>query len=312
MAQSLNILIAEDDPLDAELLLRELRRAGFDPKWTRVDTEKDYIRNLNPNLDLVISDYEMPQFDGLRALELLKASRLEVPFIIISGTIGEDTAVLAMKMGASDYLLKDRLARLEQAVRHALAQTQLRLEREQALGRLRESEEKLRHIFDGISAFVGLFSSDGVVLELNQAALLSVGAERADIIGRPFIDGPWWSNSVEMRERISRAIARAKDGWAVNELLVAEISGGKEILVESSFRPLRDTSGTVVQIVASGIDVTERKRAEKKIQEQLDELLRWQNVMLDREDRVQALKREVNELLARQNQPGRYLATQPS
>jgi PAS domain S-box-containing protein len=312
MSQSLHILIAEDDPLDAELILRELRRAGFEPEWTRVDTEKDYVRNLTGKLDLVISDYQMPQFDGLRALELLKVSGLAIPFIIISGTIGEDTAVQAMKMGAADYLLKDRLARLEQAVRHALAQTRLRLEREQVLRTLRESEEKLRHIFDGISAFVGLFSRDGVVLELNQAALLSVGAERKDIIGRPFVDGPWWSQSVEMRERIARAIERAGDGLAVNELLVAGVAENKEILVESSFRPLRDASGAVVQIVASGIDVTERKHAEKKIQEQLDELLRWQNVMLDREDRVQALKREVNELLARQNQPGRYLAAPSS
>jgi PAS domain S-box-containing protein len=142
--------------------------------------------------------------------------------------------------------------------------------------------------------------------------LLSVGAERKDIIGRPFVDGPWWSQSVEMRERIARAIERAGDGLAVNELLVAGVAENKEILVESSFRPLRDASGAVVQIVASGIDVTERKHAEKKIQEQLDELLRWQNVMLDREDRVQALKREVNELLARQNQPGRYLAAPSS
>ncbi len=312
MAQPLNILIAEDDPLDAELVLRELRRAGFEPKWTRVDTEKEYVRNLSPKLDLVISDYEMPQFDGLHALELLKASGLDIPFIIISGTIGEDTAVLAMKMGASDYLLKDRLARLEQAVRHALAQTRLRLEREQVLRTLRESEEKLRHIFDGISAFVGLFSSDGVVLELNQAALLSVGAEREDVIGRPFIDVPWWSHSVEMRERISSAIARAKEGLAVHELLVAEVAKGKVIMVESSFRPLRDESGIVTQIVASGIDVTDRKEAEEKIREQLDELLRWQNVMLDREERVQALKEEVNELLARQHQPGRYLAAQSS
>lgn len=312
MSQSLHILIAEDDPLDAELILRELRRAGFELEWTRVDTEKDYVRNLTGKLDLVISDYQMPQFDGLRALELLKVSGLAIPFIIISGTIGEDTAVQAMKMGAADYLLKDRLARLEQAVRHALAQTRLRLEREQVLRTLRESEEKLRHIFDGISAFVGLFSRDGVVLELNQAALLSVGAERKDIIGRPFVDGPWWSQSVEMRERIARAIERAGDGLAVNELLVAGVAEKKEILVESSFRPLRDASGAVVQIVASGIDVTERKHAEKKIQEQLDELLRWQNVMLDREDRVQALKREVNELLARQNQPGRYLAAPSS
>src|ERR1700712_2781809 len=112
MSKLLRVLLAEDNPNDAELLLRELRRAGFELVWDRVDNEADYARRLVGNIDLVISDYEMPQFNGLRALELLKASGLDIPFIIVSGTIGEDTAVAAMKQGAADYLLKDRLARL--------------------------------------------------------------------------------------------------------------------------------------------------------------------------------------------------------
>ena len=306
MSQPLKILIAEDNPLDAELLLRELRRAGFEPESTRVDSEAAFVRHLQDDLDLVISDYEMPQFDGLRALELLKASGRQVPFIIVSGTIGEDTAVLAMKLGAADYLLKDRLARLEQAVRHALAETRLRREREEVLKTLRESEEKLRHIFDGISAFVGLFSTDGVVLELNQAALLTAGLRREEIIGRPFVDGPWWVAAQEMRERIDRAITRSAQGMPVDEELVAAVGGGKQILLEASFRPLRDAAGRITAIVASGIDVTERRRAKTKIQEQLNELLRWQDVMLNREDRVQTLKKEINELLAQQKLPVRY------
>src|SRR5881227_220170 len=149
MAERLKILIAEDSLTDTELMLRELRRSGFDPDWARVDSELDFSRYLTADLDIIFSDYEMPGFGGLRALELLKASGLDLPFIIISGTIGEDTAVDAMKLGASDYILKGSLARLEPAVRHALAQTRLRREHAAAVKNLRESEGKLRNIFDG-------------------------------------------------------------------------------------------------------------------------------------------------------------------
>src|ERR1700674_4198182 len=110
----LRVLIVEDNPADAELVLRELRRAGFKPDSKRVDTEAEYLTNLDPTLDIILSDYAMPQFSGLRALELLKEREVDVPFILVSGTIGEETAVSAMRSGAADYLLKDRLARLGQ------------------------------------------------------------------------------------------------------------------------------------------------------------------------------------------------------
>src|SRR5215212_6649132 len=116
MAQAIRVLMVEDNPNDAELVLRELHRAGFAPDWHRVDTEADFVAHLDSNLDIILSDYQMPQFNGLRALELLQHARLEIPFIIISGTIGEEIAVAAMKRGAVDYLLKDRLTRLGQAV----------------------------------------------------------------------------------------------------------------------------------------------------------------------------------------------------
>src|SRR5882757_8267997 len=107
MLQPLKVLLVEDNPADAELLVRALRRAGFEPEWQRVDTEAAFLDGLRDGLDLVLSDFEMPQFSGLRALELLKQSGRQLPFIIISGTIGEETAVAAMKLGAADYLLKD-------------------------------------------------------------------------------------------------------------------------------------------------------------------------------------------------------------
>ena len=305
MSKSLKIILAEDNPNDAELLLRELRQAGFDPVWDRVDTEVEYTGRLAEGVDLIISDFEMPQFNGLRALELLKASGLDIPFIIVSGTIGEDTAVAAMKQGAADYLLKDRLTRLGPAVCHALEQNRNRRERREAIKKIHESEEKLRNIFDGISAFLGVFSTDGRVVEINQAALRVAGLRREEIIGRLFVEGPWWSHSTEVQETISTAIALAAQGDSPNRELMAVVSG-QTMMLDATFSPLRDGTGRITQIVASGTDITVRKQGERKIREQLAELLRWQGVMLDREDRVHALKTEVNELLARENMPLRY------
>ena len=144
MPKPLRVLLVEDNPLDAELLMVELRRAGFSLDWQRVDNEKDYLKGLDGEFDLILSDYHLPAFDGLRALELLKERGRDVPFIIVSGTIGEDTAVTAMKRGAADYLLKDRLARLGQSVTLALEQARLRRDRKSADEDLKVANERYR------------------------------------------------------------------------------------------------------------------------------------------------------------------------
>jgi len=134
----LHVLILEDREQDAELMVHELRRAGFDPQWQRVDTEADFLAQLNQELDVVLADYSLPQFDAQRALEHLKKRGLDVPFIIVSGCIGEERAVECMKYGATDYLLKDRLTRLGQAVRKAVDEKRRRDDRHRV-------EEQLVH-----------------------------------------------------------------------------------------------------------------------------------------------------------------------
>ena len=138
MATPLQVLILEDCALDAELMLDHLRQAGFDPQSRVVDTEPAYLAQLDPGLDVVLSDFSLAQFDARRALRLLKERGIEVPFIIDSGHIGEDVAVQCMREGASDYLLKDRLARLGPAVAQVL-------ERKRLLQENREAEERLLH-----------------------------------------------------------------------------------------------------------------------------------------------------------------------
>lgn len=123
---SLRVLLVEDSLADAELLLGALESAGFDVQHQRVDTEAAFLAAFSSPWDLILSDHQLPQFSGLRALELLKASGRPIPFILVSGTIGEETAVAAMRLGASDYLLKDRLGRLGPAILRALEQAQLK------------------------------------------------------------------------------------------------------------------------------------------------------------------------------------------
>jgi signal transduction histidine kinase len=142
MPHKIQILIVEDNPNDAQLLVRELQHSEFDFDWHRVDTEAEYLSRLNPDLKLILSDYEMPQFSGLRALELLKQQpELDIPFIIVSGTIGEEMAVTAMQQGAADYLLKDRLTRLGSAVKRALHEVEERAERKRLEAQFIEAQK---------------------------------------------------------------------------------------------------------------------------------------------------------------------------
>src|SRR3989441_857537 len=122
----LRVLILEDRPEDAELVLHELRRAGYELNWRRVDDEAGFKANLDPELDLVLADYHQPQFNAMRALKIMREAGLDIPFVIVSGAVGEDLAVAAVRQGAMDYVLKDRLARLGTAVKNSIEQAELR------------------------------------------------------------------------------------------------------------------------------------------------------------------------------------------
>jgi len=122
----LRVLILEDRPEDAELVVHELRRAGYELNWRRVDDEAGFKANLDPELDLVLADYHQPQFNAMRALKIMQEMGLDIPFVIVSGAIGEDLAVAAVRQGAMDYVLKDRLARLGTAVKNSIEQAELR------------------------------------------------------------------------------------------------------------------------------------------------------------------------------------------
>jgi len=170
------VLILEDSPHDAELVVRELKRAGYEPEWTRVETEPDFAAALTPDLELILSDYSLPQYDGIHAAALVREQGLDIPFILISGTLGEDAAVTAIKEGVDDYLLKDRLTRLGSAVAAALEARRLREAGRQAEREARASEDRFRALaevhaamLDALPANVALLNGDGVIVAVNEA-----------------------------------------------------------------------------------------------------------------------------------------------
>ncbi len=152
MPKILRLLIVEDSADDAELILRELRRGGYTPQAERVDTPDALRRALDGQTwDIVISDYAMPRFSGLDALRIVQEKGLDIPLIIATGTIGEDMAVAAIKAGAQDYIIKDRMARLVSAVGHALDEAEARRAHHRA-------EERVRYLayFDPLTELPNL------------------------------------------------------------------------------------------------------------------------------------------------------------
>lgn len=144
-AERLRVLVVEDSEDDALLVVRELRRGGFAPDYRRVDTAEAMRRALHAQpWDLVIADYAMPAFSGAAALEQLRASGLDIPFIIVSGAIGEETAVAAMKAGAHDFVTKGALGRLVPAVRRELQEAENRRARRDSERALLEANLRLR------------------------------------------------------------------------------------------------------------------------------------------------------------------------
>lgn len=267
MGVPLKVLLAEDNRVDAELILRTLRVAGFDPECQRVDSEADFTKALHPGLGLILSDYEMPQFSGMKALKIWRQSGIDVPFILISGTMGEDTAVAAMKLGAADYLLKDRLARLGQAVAHALEENRLRRERSTSDKALREANAYLHQLVSRsptvIYAVEGADENSRIdFVSPNIAALTGFSVEET-------LHPSWWREHLDPDD-----MAIALGGW---RLTATEGSGrveyriqqkdGKFIWVEDCTRLLSPLGSLPAHIVGGWTDITARKHAEDSAKE---------------------------------------------
>ncbi len=260
VARRLRLLLVEDSADDARLLVRHLSRDGWSVQHVRVETASEFTAALaQGDWDAVVADYTLPVFSAPQALALLKSAGVDLPFIIVSGAIGEDTAVAAMKAGAHDYVLKGHLARLGPAIEREIGEAHSRRERTRAVRELAEERDWSRLLVDNVDALIVGLDAAGNVTVFNPAAERVTGYRADDVRGRNWFDvlaprsryGDAW---IAFREMIESG--RAED---TEDALVT--AGGEERIVAWHRTVLH---GPVAGVVAFGLDVTDRRRAERE------------------------------------------------
>ncbi len=260
MSNPLRVLLVEDNPLDVQLILHQLREAGFEPDVRTALTEKEYLRHLGPDLDVILCDHTLPQFDSIRALDLRREHGVTAPLLIVSGSIGEETAVALIRHGAADYLMKDRLGRLGPAVTHAMEQRRLEEARRQAVDGLKESEERYRDLFENANDVIFTHDLSGIITSVNRAGEVLSGYSRDELIGTSasrFLPE-------DQMEAAAAAMARLVSEEHVSlEVDFATRDGHRRTMEISAKLVHEDGSPARVQGIAR--DVTERKRAEERI-----------------------------------------------
>jgi len=264
MKSSLNILHLEDDRNDALLVHALLQEQGIECDMERVQTRDEFVAALERGgMDLIFSDFTLPGFDGLAALTLAREKRPEVPFLFVSGTLGEEIAIDTLKRGATDYVLKRRLSRLAPTVRRALAESEERLARQQAEEVMIQSEFKYRHLFEclGEAAFL-VDASTGRVLDANNQAELLLGRTRGEIMGLNQTQFHPPATLEEFRRRSDDA-----DGQPARASLEGEVlrSDGRIVPVEISSSPLT-LHGRPLRLALCR-DITRRKQAAEQVRE---------------------------------------------
>ncbi len=266
MAKPLRVLLIEDSDFDATLLLRVLAKGGYQLEPTRVETQEQLRVALAREWDLVIADYNLPQFSAPAALEMVQQTGRDVPFIIVSGAIGEATAVAAMKAGAHDYLMKGNLTRLLPVIERELREADNRADKRHTSEALRESELRYRLLWETATDAVLLFDKDGVIHFANPAVEEVFGFKPGDLVGREIfsLQPPeiHWSS----RGGIKRYLKSAVPGrnWRARETVGLKKTGA-EFPVEAAFSSIE--MGGQSWFVVFFRDVTERKRTEAELEQ---------------------------------------------
>src|SRR5215212_377721 len=257
----LRVLLVEDSEDDTLLLVRSLRRGGYDPIWERVDTAATMEAALDGRgWDLVISDHGMPAFDSSAALALLRRKGfVDLPFIIVSGQIGEDAAVAAMRAGAHDYLMKDNLARLNSAIERELREAEVRREH-------RRAEEKYRLIFENAVEGIFQITVDGRFLTANPAMARILGYESPEeLLGA--ISNIRDQLYVEPSRRDEFYQLALRDGFVSAFELKMYRKDKTLVWASANARAIYDAEGSISGYEGTLEDITERKRAEEALRE---------------------------------------------
>jgi PAS domain S-box-containing protein len=256
----LHILLLEDTTFHAELIEATLTANDLPCAIVRVERREEFLAALQEqSFDVILADYMLPDFDGLTALRLAQAQVPDIPVIMVSGVLGEEAAIDALKDGAVDYVLKTGLSRLAPAVRRAVREAAERKARRQAETALRESEERYRNLFDNAIDGIVVGTLDGTILMVNREVERLLGFTRAEMIGRPgreFVLPPF---EVVMKEQIRRVLAEGESELAEVEVFRKD---GSVLTVEVRSCVVQDSQGRPATTQIFLRDISERKALE--------------------------------------------------
>ncbi len=185
MGKSIRVLLLEDSSGDSELILHSLRRAGYDPDWIRVETADGFLAELQADLDVILADYSLPQYDVIQALDAVKAHNVDVPVIVVTGQFDETRVVEAMRHGASDFLVKDRLSRLGPAIDHALQYKYLQKQKDQTQQSLDELSAIMQTVDELAPDGILVADQDGMIRHANPRAEELFGYFHGELLGKP-------------------------------------------------------------------------------------------------------------------------------
>ena len=279
---SLHVLLVEDSEDDAFLITRELKKSGFDPEIERVETEQAMQTALEKKpWDLIISDYVLPRFSGLEALQLYKEKQLDLPFIVVSGKIGEDTAVEAMRAGAADYIMKNNLGRLGPAIKRELRDYKIRQDRTKVRQKLKESlvelekansqlqneiavrkkaqeeaidaKEHFQNIIESTHDLIISVDKNNRVSTWNTSAENVTGYTRKDVLNRTITKLPLFKDPKQILDVIKQVSKEKKSGY--ENIVIITHSNSKKIL-RLKAAALKGKSNQTIGVLFAGQDIT--------------------------------------------------------
>jgi diguanylate cyclase (GGDEF)-like protein/PAS domain S-box-containing protein len=258
----LKILLVEDTPTDAELALRELKRSGIRHHGLRVETEQELreeLKRFEP--DIVLSDFSMPHFDGLSALKVVREIRPDVPFIFVSGRIGEELAIESLKMGANDYVIKTNLSRLPSAVMSAMERVEQREARRRVEAELQSSNRMFRTFMDNLSGLAFIKDVEGRFIFANQAMDKVLNVERGATIGKFDTELVPEQTARALRELDKRVLSA---GQPIQRVETIPTPNGDSYWLSTRF-PLSDNTNNVHHVGGISIDITELMKAQQDL-----------------------------------------------
>ena len=260
MTSVLRVLLVEDSVEDAELLLRELKQGGFTVKSERVETVEEMRSALEREWwDVVIADYVLPRFTGLKALDLLRDMGLDLPFIMVSGKVGEDVAVEAMKAGAHDYLVKGHLARLIPAIKREMSECRIRIERKRSFAEIRS----LKKAIEAMPVGVTMTDVEGFITYTNAAEARMHGYTVMELLGQDVC----MLAPCKLWKKMTPAQLKKSGGWGRESINVRK--DGSTFPVHIISNVVVNEEGNPVAIISTCEDISRRKEVEETLRKQL-------------------------------------------